>query len=89
MGCPINVLDTSFGKHEITHMLSITKPSLVFCDVDVYENLIDSLGEAGIKSDIITMNGKLESCRQVEDLFAETGLEKDFVYVFVSIGVVS
>lgn len=79
IGCPINVLDTSFGKHEITHMLNITKPCLVFCDVDVYDKLVDSLTEVEIRADIITMNGRLKSREYVEDLFVETGLESTFM----------
>lgn len=77
-GCPINALATSFVKDEIKHMFGITKPSVVFCDVEVYDRLIESLAECGVQAKIITMNGKIYGCEEVEDLFVETGLESTF-----------
>lgn len=60
-------------------MLNITKPSLVFCDAEVYDNLITSLKEIGIKPRIILMDGERSSVEQVDDLFQETGLESTFM----------
>lgn len=78
LGCPINPLDTSFGHNEIKHMLSITKPSLIFCDVDVHEKVVQSLQSLGSEAKIITMNGKVDSYEQVEDLLVATGEESIF-----------
>lgn len=79
IGCPISVLDTSFGRHEIKHMFSITKPSLVFCDDEVYDNLTESLKEIGIKAKIILMDGERGSEEKVDDLLQSTGLESTFM----------
>lgn len=79
MGCPINALDTSFAKNEIKHLLSITKPSLVFCDVDVHNKLVECLRDLGNVANIITLNGKVDSSEQVEDLLVPTGSESTFM----------
>lgn len=80
LGCPYNSLATSFVKEEMKHMLNITKPSLIFCDVEAYEKMVESLAECEIEAKIITMNGKIDGCEQIEELFVETGLESMFRY---------
>lgn len=79
IGCPISPLATSFGKNEIIHMLNITKPSLIFCDVDCHDRLVDSLQAVGNPAKIITFNGKVGESEQVEDLFVATGTESSFM----------
>lgn len=78
MGCPVNALAVAFVKEEISHMLNITKPSVIFCDVEVYDKLVESLQEVGIDVKIITMNGRIASCEHVDDLLVETGFESTF-----------
>lgn len=78
LGCPVNALATSFVKTEVVHMFTITKPSVVFCDVEEHEKMVESLQGCGIEAKIITMNGKIDGCEQVEDLLVETGLESTF-----------
>lgn len=78
LGCPYNTLAVSFAKEEIKHMLNITKPRLVFCDVEAYDKLAESLEECHLEAKIITMNGKIGGCEQIEDLLAETVLESTF-----------
>lgn len=78
MGCPVNALSTTFVAFEIVHMLKITKPSLVFCDVQEYEKMVECLAECGNEAAIITINGKIESCEHIEDLLVATGLESTF-----------
>lgn len=80
IGCPINVMDTSFGKNEIKHMLSITKPSLVFCDADVHDKMKECLKEIGNGSKIITFDGKVGSSEQVDDLLVKAEAESTFMY---------
>lgn len=79
IGCPISPLATSFGKNEIIHMLNITKPSLIFCDVDCHDRLVESLQAVGNPAKIITFNGKVGESEHVEDLFVATGTESSFV----------
>lgn len=79
IGCPINVMDTTFGKNEIKHMLNITKPNLVLCDADIHDKLRESLQDLGNEAKIITFNGKVGSSEQVEDLLVTTGTESTFM----------
>lgn len=79
LGCPINPLDTSLGKTEVMHMLNITKPSLMFCDTDVYDLVNECLKELGNNAKVITLNGKKGNCEQAEDLFVETKKENLFM----------
>lgn len=72
IGCPINVLDTTFQKNEIKHMMSITSPSLVLCDADIHDEAAECLQELGNEAKVITFNGKAGTAEQVEDLLLET-----------------
>lgn len=78
IGCPINPLATSFGKVEIKHMLNVTKPSLVFCDADIHDKVLQCLLEVGNGAKIITFNGKVGDSEQVEDLFVKSAAEFTF-----------
>lgn len=79
MGCPINPLDTSFSKPEIMHMLSITKPKLVFCDVDLYDLVRECLNELENETTIFTFSGQNNESIPVETLFEERPEEDTFV----------
>lgn len=79
MGCPINTLDPSFGKNEIKHMLSTTQPSLMFCDIKIYDLLKECLSELGNDADIFTFGGQIGDSEPVENLFVENGDEYEFV----------
>lgn len=78
-GMPINPLDPSFGKTEIIHMLSVTKPVLMFCDVKCYELLSECLKELGNAAKIFTFGGQSGSSEPVENLFHETHNENEFM----------
>lgn len=78
LGCPYNALALSFAKDEVKHMLGITKPCLVFCDVEVYDKMVECLAECELDAKIITMNGKITTGDHVDELFVETGLESTF-----------
>lgn len=71
IGCPINALDPSFGKTEIIHMMKITKPVLVFCDVACYELVDESLKELGNEAKIYTFGGSIGRSEPVENWFKE------------------
>lgn len=79
IGCPINTLDPSFGAAEITHMFGITKPKLVFCDVNKLHVVRDSLKELKLSPIIYTFGKKTEYSRLVEDLLIETKSIYEFV----------
>lgn len=80
LGCPVNVLSTSVQKPDVLHMLKMTKPSVMFCDVNVYDLIKECLIELGNGAKIFTFNGtKADGSEAVETLFKETGIEEDFL----------
>ncbi|XP_031634571.1 4-coumarate--CoA ligase-like 7 [Contarinia nasturtii] len=83
LGCPINTLGISFKKTEIIHMLKITKPVLMFCDIEMYDLLKECLLELGNKAKILTFGGSKGDSEPVENLFLKTKYENDFIPVKV------
>lgn len=79
VGCPINTLDSGFNKPEMIHMLSTSKPTLVFCDVNVLELVSNCLKELQNDATIYTFGGTSGESTAVEDLFSETHNESDFM----------
>lgn len=57
-GTPFNTMDPNFGKLELIHMLKITKPCLMFCDLDFYDLVAKCLKELELKSIIFTFGGQ-------------------------------
>lgn len=79
IGCPVNTIDPSFRKTELIHMLNISKPVLVFCDMDCYELVNEVLAELGNNANIFTFGGKIGRSEPVENLFRETYKEDQFL----------
>lgn len=78
IGCPVNTLDPCFGKTEITHMLNVVKPALMFCDADLYDLLKECLIELGNDAKIFTFGDK-DGAEPVENLFSETHCEDGYM----------
>lgn len=79
IGCSVNTLDASFGKTELVHMLNVTKPTLMFCDVDVYDLLKECLTDLGNDAKIFVFGGGKDEAESVENLFLETHNEDHFL----------
>lgn len=79
IGCPVNTLDPSFGKVEITHMLNIIKPVLMFCDAGAYDLLKECLTELENDANIFTFGGSKDGAEPVENLFLETHNEDNYM----------
>lgn len=79
IGCPINTLDSSFGKTEVIHMMTITKPVLVFCDVKCYQTVDECLKKLNNDAIIFTFGGIFGRSQSVETLFEETQNENQFM----------
>lgn len=79
IGCAVNTLDPSFGKTELIHMLKTTKPVLMFCDIEAYLLVQECLTELGNNAKIFTLGGSKGDSEPIENLFAETHVENDFV----------
>lgn len=81
IGCPVNTLDTSFGKTELNHMLKTIKPVLMFCDIECYDLVRECLKELNNDSRhcIFTFGGSKGDSEPIENLFAETHKESQFL----------
>lgn len=81
LGCPVNGLDPSFGRTELLHMLKTTKPTLICCDVQCYDLVYESLKEldSEARQSIFTFGGSKGDSEPVENLFAETHTEHQFL----------
>lgn len=79
LGCPVNTMDPSFAKNEIKHMLTITTPSVMFCDVKIYDLVKGCLTELGNDAQIFTFSGQSGDSEPVENLFEGIGNVNDFV----------
>lgn len=79
IGCLVNTLDPSFKKAEIIHILKLTKPVLMFCDVENYELLRECLTELKNCAKIFTFGGSNGDSEQIETLFGKTHNESDFM----------
>lgn len=79
IGCAVNPLAASFGRTELIHMFKITKPVLVFCDIDCYELIDSCLDALGSVARIFTFGGSLGRSEPVENLFKYTHKEDQFM----------
>lgn len=76
---PINTFDPSFTGEIFVHVLSSTKPKLVFCEVESYETLRRYLRQLNNEARIYTFCGQIGDSFAVADLFIETGVETEFM----------
>lgn len=79
MGCPISPLDPSFKKPELIHLLNITKPAVIFCDVTCYDLLSGCLAQLKNPAKIFTIGGQHGASEPIENLFKETQDEHKFM----------
>lgn len=78
-GCAMNTLDPNFGAVELMHMLKLTKPCLIFCDLDVYDLVAKCLKEMEMNSSVFTFGDQMGDSKSVDSLFADTGIEDKFL----------
>lgn len=78
LGCSINPLYTLAEKNEIIRMLKLTKPTVMFIDVKVYDIVQQCLKELFFDAKIFTFNGRRGHSEPVEYLFEENGMELEF-----------
>ena len=60
-------------------MFQITRPKLVFCDVENVQVVKQSLSAARNESQIYTFGGSTDQSSAIDELFCETGLESQFM----------
>lgn len=79
LGYPFQSLDPTFTEVETTHLFSLTKPTIVFSDLESYAVVEKSLRSLNNGAAIYTFGEQVGKSHLVEDLFAETGCESEFV----------
>lgn len=79
VGSAVNTLDPQFSKIELLHMLQTTKPALLFCDLEAYDLVKECVFELKNGTKVFTFGGSKDDSEKVENLFAETNNEIDFV----------
>lgn len=77
LGHPICVTNSSW-KPDTLRMFDMTKPNLIFCDVEDYEMVVECLDDLGLKAKIFSFYKTIGETENVENLFAETGNEEEF-----------
>lgn len=80
LGIPVNTLDASFERDDLSHMLNLIRSQVVFCDRDTWPEMKVALEMT--KNDAVVFifgEGGVEGCRHVNDLLVETGTEDQFV----------
>lgn len=78
IGCPVSCLDPSYDKKKLTHLLKITQPVVMFCDIEAYALLKECLTELGNAAKVFTFGGRSEDSEPIENLFEETQCEESF-----------
>lgn len=78
-GYPFNTLDPAFTETEMMHMLNLTKPKLVFTELESYEAVKLSLRKLKNDAKIYTFCGQVGDSIDVKNLFIETGKESEFM----------
>lgn len=78
LACPVAPLYSLLSKNEIVRFFLQTKPTVVFCDIDAYDQLAEALKELPLSVKVFTFGGQVDSVEPVENLFVETGEEDQF-----------
>lgn len=79
IGAPVNTLDPTFEKSDISHMFQKTKPKLVFCDYDNVHIIQEALNDLGLTSDIVTLIKPVNGYKFIGDFITEVQNEHEFV----------
>ena len=79
IAAPINTLDPTFGKDDLSHMLGTTKPKLIFCDPENVEVIKEACEIHKLVPEIVLFEKKIEGYRFVDELLVETGNEAHYV----------
>lgn len=63
------------------HMLKTIKPVLMFCDIECYDLVKECLKEVEneFQFKILTLGGSKDGSEPIDNLFAETGHEDEFM----------
>ncbi|KAH8279427.1 hypothetical protein KR026_009539 [Drosophila bipectinata] len=74
-GTPINPLHPEFDSETTAYMYEVTKPKVIFCDLDNYETLKEVKSSLKFETELILLTGTIPGVRNVQDLLADDGTE--------------
>lgn len=72
-------MEPSSTESELIYMFEMTSPKLVFSDLESYTLVEKCLRKLKNDAKIYTFCGQVEDSLNVDDLFAETGMEVKFM----------
>lgn len=81
VGAPINPLDNSFDSEHIKHVFGQTKPTLVFCDPEVYQTTKMVLDELGNEAKVFTLREEITDVPFVTELLQSSDDDEESVFV--------
>ncbi|XP_002137776.2 4-coumarate--CoA ligase 1-like [Drosophila pseudoobscura] len=76
-GMPFHSLNISYEQDTIEKLLSITRPSLIFCDGDEYERVLAATEHIKLDTTIITMRNHPSGSLRIQDILI-TPIEDNF-----------
>lgn len=79
LACPINPLHSILSKEEIIRSLKKVEPTVIFCDIECYNQIDDALKDLKLNVKVFTIGGQIGDFEPIENLLAETGTEKSFM----------
>lgn len=79
LACTTVPLHSILTKDEIIPILMKVQPSVIFCDDSSYVQLNAALIETQLKPKIFIIGDRIDGVESIENLFIETGDERDFV----------
>lgn len=79
LGVPVNTLDPSFQRDDLSHMFQAVRPKVIFCETESLGETIAACELAAITPRIILMGSHVEGYDQVDRLMMATGQEELFV----------
>lgn len=77
LGHPICVTNSSW-KQDTLRMFEMTKPNLIFCDVEDYEMVVECLEDLELNAKVFSFYKTIGDAEHVDNLFGKTGNEDEF-----------
>ncbi|KAM7356963.1 uncharacterized protein ACRADG_002516 isoform 2-T2 [Cochliomyia hominivorax] len=79
-GLSISTLDPSFDRSGISHIYSIARPKVMFCDGNIYENVKNGLNDCGLDNTIVyTVSDHIDKVPALNELLQSVEGETEFI----------
>lgn len=78
LGCTTAPFDPMLSKDELIRNIKKTKPTIMFCDANVYNQMNEALKELKWNIRVFIFGDHIDGIEPAESLLAETGNEDDF-----------